>query len=382
MSSKGEQIVARLFVKVALLISDARLTNREAVVPGTVGKVDKWVRHPISPPGLVADPVWTQFHLEVRDDGRFGSLAQEMKEMAGDAPLELRVRTVLVLPHLAPPSAQALVLLPEPSTEATRRVRVDVPHDARAILLEEWTLSLDRTAIHSQQVEDPYPAIYKQAIALVRSLYALLRYIPTWQLHRKLGSGAPMQMIVETTLGLDSLDEDVLGFGESLSTLLRLPLGLIAHTTVRTTVSPQRPWPKHLCIPTYRNPARCDYAAHAIQTTHTLPPRPAREPLELSICLRSSQSRHCPAPRPLKLDLSHLAVPTICPRSYRLGLARVHTHVACDAPTGVSYRVWISAQAGVEDGSESGCYYFTYADIWRGVASYPSQDGFAVVLGG
>jgi len=40
MSSKGEQIVARLFLKVALLVSDARTTARD--IPLTAGRADKW----------------------------------------------------------------------------------------------------------------------------------------------------------------------------------------------------------------------------------------------------------------------------------------------------------------------------------------------------
>lgn len=40
MGSKGEQIVARLFLKVALLVSDARTTARD--IPVTAGRADKW----------------------------------------------------------------------------------------------------------------------------------------------------------------------------------------------------------------------------------------------------------------------------------------------------------------------------------------------------
>ena len=172
-----------------------------------------------------------QFQLDVRDDGRFNALTQELREIAPEAgSLELCIRSVLVLPSLAPPAAQALVLLPEPaSTSATRRVRVDVPPDARAILLEEWTLALDRTqAQHPPHVDDPYPGVYKQAIALVRSLYALLRYVPAWQLHRKLGPGAPLHIAVGAALAPDALDEDVLGFGECIPHKSPTPIG--AHT--------------------------------------------------------------------------------------------------------------------------------------------------------
>ncbi|KAG9125325.1 hypothetical protein FRC07_008086 [Ceratobasidium sp. 392] len=204
MSNRGEQIVVRLFLKVVLLIWDARSTSREP--PPATAKSDKW------------------FQLEVRDDGAFAGLTQEVRELAadGNGPLELHVRTVLVLPHLAPPSAQALVLLVEPisttpnTTPGARRVRVDMPASARGILLEDWTLELDRSTSYTPPVEDPNPGIYKQAIALIRSLFALLRYVPTWRLHRGLGSGAPMQITVGPTLVADPLDDDILGFEHRL----------------------------------------------------------------------------------------------------------------------------------------------------------------------
>lgn len=197
-----------------------------------------------------------QFQLDVRDDGRFNALTQELREIAPEAgSLELRVRSVLVLPPLAPPAAQALVLLPDPtSTTATRRVRVDVPPDARAILLEEWTLALDRTqAQRPPHGEDPYPGVYKQAIALVRSLYALLRYVPAWQLHRKLGPGAPLHIAVGAALAPDVLDEDVLGFGESVPretpTRWGSHLAPVAHRLV-----PDDPGPSTFAFPAITTP--------------------------------------------------------------------------------------------------------------------------------
>ncbi|KAJ1305598.1 hypothetical protein OPQ81_000595 [Rhizoctonia solani] len=117
MSTKGEQIISRLFFKVALLISDAR--ENHSARTGTGGKADKW------------------FQLEVLDDGRFGELTQELRELGGTkgGTLEMRVRSVLVL---GPPSpAQALVLV----SDSERRKRVEIPPEASAIQLEEWSLS-------------------------------------------------------------------------------------------------------------------------------------------------------------------------------------------------------------------------------------------------
>ncbi|KAG8712558.1 hypothetical protein FRC11_014834 [Ceratobasidium sp. 423] len=197
MSSKGEQIISRLFFKVALLISDAR--ENQSARPGTGGKADKW------------------FQLEVMDDGRFGELTQELRELGSvmGGTLEMRVRSVLVL---GPPSpAQALVLV----SDSERKMRVEIPSEASAIQLEEWSLSLDRsTRLNQVQAgEDPYPGVYKQAIALMRSLYALLRYVPAWQLHRRLVPGSGMKVIVvAAVVGRedDRLHEDVLGLSHKL----------------------------------------------------------------------------------------------------------------------------------------------------------------------
>lgn len=154
-----------------------------------------------------------QFQLEVMDDGRFGGVSQELKELGsvGSGLLEMRVRSVLVL---GPPSpAQALVLV----SDTQKRTRVDIPPDTRAISLEEWTISLDRSTRLDQVQDDPYPGVYKQAIALMRSLYALLRYVPAWQLHKRLVPGSGMKVVVVASLvgrEEDTEDEDVLGLSE------------------------------------------------------------------------------------------------------------------------------------------------------------------------
>ncbi|QRV93473.1 autophagy-related protein 13 [Ceratobasidium sp. AG-Ba] len=165
--------------------------------------------------GGLLHPQSRQFQLEVRDDSGFAGLAQELRLLGpGDESLtELRVRTVLVLPHHAPPSAQALVLLSEHDVTPVKRTRVDMPPTARGILLEEWSITLDRARDFTLQTDDPYPGIYKQAIALIRSLFALLRYLPTWQLHRKIGA---MQITVGTSTGSEPLDEGILGFDHQL----------------------------------------------------------------------------------------------------------------------------------------------------------------------
>jgi hypothetical protein len=180
------------------------------------------------------------------DDGRFGAVTQELRDLGSGAggALEMRVRSVLVL---GPPSpAQALVLV----SDSNKRARIDIPPDARAVMLEEWSLSLDRatTLDQAQHGEDPYPGVYKQAIALMRSLYALLRYVPAWQLHRKLGPGSGMKVVVVAALvgrEEDTEDEDVLGFSEYSDFFISYPWIYLLRST---QAGARRTRSKHLCI--------------------------------------------------------------------------------------------------------------------------------------
>ncbi|CAE6443757.1 unnamed protein product [Rhizoctonia solani] len=272
MGSKGEQIISRLFFKVALLISDAR--ENQSARPGTGGKADKW------------------FQLEVMDDGRFGELTQELRELGSLAAgtLEMRVRSVLVL---GPPSpGQALVLV----SDSERRIRVEIPPEASAIQLEEWSLSLDRsTRLNQVQAgEDPYPGVYKQAIALMRSLYALLRYVPAWQLHRRLVPGSGMKVIVVAgVVGRedDRLHEDVLGLTHKLipgeadtSTFLFpaivTPLGAISlraqfRPNVRFKMAPlESLWSSALATPASPGGARAGAGRGSTSPASPSPPAP------------------------------------------------------------------------------------------------------------
>ncbi|KAH7322106.1 autophagy-related protein 13-domain-containing protein [Rhizoctonia solani] len=130
----------------------------------------------------------------------------------------MRVRSVLVLDPPSPPQTYA------PVSNLRRNQVTAVSQRSLSIQLEEWSLSLDRLMGLEQfsTPEDPYPGVYKQAIVLMRGLYALLRSVPAWQLYRKLASESGMKVAVFASLaggedafhegGLDSKEPNPISF--------------------------------------------------------------------------------------------------------------------------------------------------------------------------
>lgn len=128
-----------------------------------------------------------QFNLEVPDSDMFKeSLKIYRAVSAAPTPPPLVVQVLLSIPELGN-SNQVLVYQTPDST----RTRVDpIP---KHILLEEWILDF-KTSSHSQlwatDDDEGGPVapstIYKHGIPLFRSLYSLLRILPSWKLFRKL----------------------------------------------------------------------------------------------------------------------------------------------------------------------------------------------------
>ena len=89
---------------------------------------------------------------------------------------------LLAIPELA--SNQVLVYAPQDAP----RVKVDPAFSF--ILLETWTLSVDLyrsgRATPDAGVDVALPTIYKHGIVLFRSLYSLLRVMPTWKFYKRL----------------------------------------------------------------------------------------------------------------------------------------------------------------------------------------------------
>lgn len=112
---------------------------------------------------------------------------------------------------------------PAPDTNTTSNARITrITPSPRYILLETHTLSFAGMGMmDSASIE--LPQVYKQAISLFRSVYTLLRILPTWKLQRRLrrnrGTSSSTNLGIEIQLSigqpLDFDDDSVAGFGTS-----------------------------------------------------------------------------------------------------------------------------------------------------------------------
>jgi autophagy-related protein 13 len=113
---------------------------------------------------------------------------------------------LLTIPELT--NNQVLVYLSPDSS------RIRISPTPRFVLLESFVLDL---IPHANPADVALPTIYKHGIPLFRSLYTLLRILPSWKLHKRLrrraGGGLGITLKVRPT---DGDDPSVLSFSASL----------------------------------------------------------------------------------------------------------------------------------------------------------------------
>ncbi|KAF9787845.1 autophagy-related protein 13-domain-containing protein [Thelephora terrestris] len=184
-TQRADQIVYHFYTKLVLAVSNARLsqeTNGQA-------KIDKW------------------FNLEIPESSLFKDnirLYRSVSTAQSTPPFELQV--LLSVPDLS--NNQVLVYVPPGSS----RVRVDPP--PKFILLETWVVNF----VHGgpQYAGDVAPStIYKLGIALFRSVYALLRILPTWKSHsplRRRVGGSAGAFTLQLRLRSEGPDDRILAF--------------------------------------------------------------------------------------------------------------------------------------------------------------------------
>ncbi|KAH6901556.1 autophagy-related protein 13-domain-containing protein [Coprinopsis sp. MPI-PUGE-AT-0042] len=201
---KADQIAFHFYTKLFYVVNQARATAE----PRVQGKVDKW------------------FNLETPDSDLFTKEAREpykniSQALPAGGPPPLEIQVVLCIPELN--NNQVLVHLPP---ETTRRFRVEPT--PRYIVLETWTLSFaPRTAQEDGSIDVALPTIYKHGIPLFRSLYSLLRALPTWKLYKRLKRRTGLS--IELRVG-SGADHRILEFDCPPSPSTRVPLSTQAHT--------------------------------------------------------------------------------------------------------------------------------------------------------
>ena len=152
-----------------------------------------------------------QFNLEIPESSLFKDsirLYRSVSSAQSIPPLELQV--LLSVPELN--NNQVLVHVAPDSS----RARVDPP--PRFILLETWAVTF--ASDEPQHSADVAPAtIYKRGIALFRSVYALLRILPTWRSHsplRRRVGGSAGAFTLQLRLRSGGPDDRILAFSKSL----------------------------------------------------------------------------------------------------------------------------------------------------------------------
>jgi autophagy-related protein 13 len=173
----------------------------------------------------------SQFNLETPDSELFKDHLRMYRAVStSPTPQPLELQVLLSVPDLT--NNQVLVHLAHDSS----RLRVDPT--PRHIVLENWLLNFTPSSPEApgdSDADSVAPStIYKHGIPLFRSIYSLLRLLPSWKLYKKLRrrtSNAYRNGNLSIHLHVKGLDDgvsatDILDFGKSRYP--SLPFGVIS----------------------------------------------------------------------------------------------------------------------------------------------------------
>ncbi|KAI0055429.1 hypothetical protein BV25DRAFT_1833163 [Artomyces pyxidatus] len=153
-ASRADQIAYKYYAKLANIVYQARATAQT-----TNSKQDKW------------------FNFETPDTDAFRDQLRIYKTVSSTAHVPvLRLDVLLRVPELAP--THVLVVARPPDAP-----RLPIDPAPRFVLLESWALVFRP---HTAEPDLSGATVYKHMIAAIRSLYTLLRVLPSWGLHRRL----------------------------------------------------------------------------------------------------------------------------------------------------------------------------------------------------
>ena len=158
-----------------------------------------------------------QFNLETPDADVFREHTRIYRSISSSlSPPTFQLQVLLSIPELTPNQVLAYIA-PDSS-------RAPVDPTPRYILLEAWSIEF----VPHQQAQLQYgeeradvapPTIYKHGISLFRSIFTLLRILPSWKLARRLRrpAGGNFNIVVRVEGGEMGALNGVLGFGEQHS---------------------------------------------------------------------------------------------------------------------------------------------------------------------
>ncbi|KAJ3486366.1 hypothetical protein NLI96_g4280 [Meripilus lineatus] len=205
-AQKADQIAHRFYTKLCLVVNHARATAE----PQAQYKPDKW------------------FNLETPDAADlFKEHTRIYKSISTTQPTpSFQVQVLLCVPELG--NNQVLTYI------ASDGSRSPVTPTPAYILLESWSILF--TPYHSRDADNrpdvTLATTYKHGIALFRSIFTLLRILPSWKLARRLrrrpggnrNGGFTIRLRVENaTDGHNAQDNNILGFATPVHNLVSLP---------------------------------------------------------------------------------------------------------------------------------------------------------------
>ncbi|KAI0002459.1 autophagy-related protein 13-domain-containing protein [Russula compacta] len=204
---KADQIAYRYYTKLASVVHAARTTAE----PNPQAKVDKW------------------FNLETPDAEIFKEPLRPYRSLSNaPGPLPFDLQVLLSVPDLSP--NQVLVC------RGTDSSRLRIEPTPQFILLESWSVQFSPRRDGSGGDADlGLSTVYKHGIGLFRSIYTLLRVLPTWKLHKRLRRRVAVPSNRNANLNIElrvrsGRDQDgVLGFDVSPATHVP-PLATESHT--------------------------------------------------------------------------------------------------------------------------------------------------------
>ena len=211
---KADQIAYRYYNKLASVVHAARATTE----PNPQAKVDKWVRRlSYRPLALTNSP--PQFNLETPDAEIFKEPLRPYRTLSNvPNPLPFELQVLLSVPDLS--ANQVLVCRGADSS------RLRIEPTPKYILLESWSVQFSprRGGSVGDSADLGLSTVYKHGIGLFRSIYTLLRVLPTWKLHKRLRRRVAVPSNRNANLNIElhvhsGRDQDgVLGFGKPLDT--------------------------------------------------------------------------------------------------------------------------------------------------------------------
>ncbi|OJA13751.1 hypothetical protein AZE42_01529 [Rhizopogon vesiculosus] len=159
---KADQVAYRFYVKLCLVVSNARATSSD---PRSQQRVDEW------------------FNLETPDSALFKDHLRMYRAVStAPVPPPFELQVLLSVPDLA--ANQFLVHGVHDSSPSCLRVDSTLTH----IVLESWLLHFIPREVRGDPDSVAPSTMYNLGIPLFRSIYSLLRILPSWQIYNKLRS--------------------------------------------------------------------------------------------------------------------------------------------------------------------------------------------------